>query len=195
MAAVNSGQALPDEVKAIALLDENNQSLALGSLLEDRVAVLVFLRHFGCIACSEHVSEWKPRLREFDRIGARVIFIGNGEPKHLAGFINKVGLADEPASAYTEPSQKLHRAIGLVNSVGSTVGPGAVFNALRAFSRGHLQTSVEGDAMQQGGLLITQPGGVVAYIHRERQLGDYLDVSEVLERVISLIEIENEGLL
>lgn len=186
MNAVAADEMLPDNIRTIPLINAVGESQPLGALIEDRLSVLVFLRHFGCIACQEHVGLWKPHLSEFAQADAQVLFVGNGKPDSLAKFINKTGLNHLPAEAYTEPTQALHRALGLVNSVASTLSPGAVFNALRAVSRGNFQTSVEGDPLQQGGLLLVNAQGRVVLLHRERQLGDYMKVENVLQRVRSL---------
>lgn len=183
-ADLQNGQPLPTAIREIELLDGQGEGHAVGNLIKSRIAVLVFLRHFGCIACQEHVGLWKPHLPEFNEAGARVIFIGNGKPESLRKFLGKTQLRDD--QAYTEPTQSIHRELGLVNSLGSTISPGAVFNALRAVTRGNFQTSVEGDPMQQGGVLIVDASGDIALLHRERQLGDYLDIAKARETVDAL---------
>ncbi|GHB96064.1 peroxiredoxin-like family protein [Cerasicoccus arenae] len=188
MVAVESGRELSEAVRAIALLDESGRQIPLGELLGERLTVMVFLRHFGCLACSEHVAAWKPRLAEFDRIGVRVVFIGIGQPNQIGDFIAKTGLTGEPAEVYTEPTLTLHTALGLTNSVLSTIGPTAIFNAVRALSHGNLQTSVQGNVLQQGGLIIVGRNLVVELLHRERTLGDFLAITTVLEKVTAVID-------
>lgn len=186
MATVSEGQLLPDDVRSIPLLDEAGAPTLLGELVGGHTTVLVLLRHFGCLACSERVAQWKPELPKFEELGARVIFVGNGKPDNLREFTRKAALGNPCATIHTEPTQALHRALGLVNSLGSTISPGAMFNAFRAVTKGHLQLSVEGDALQQGGVLLLDPAGKVALLHREQQLGDFLAVSKVLNRVQAL---------
>jgi hypothetical protein len=38
---------LPDDLAALPVLDLDGRSLALGDLWRERVAVIVFLRHYG----------------------------------------------------------------------------------------------------------------------------------------------------
>lgn len=183
MSAVEIDQPLPDFVSALTLLRADGDSVSVASLIEKPAMVLVFLRHFGCLACQEHVGLWKPYLAKFAELGVRVHFVGNGDVEHLRGFIDKAGLADAPADVLTDPEQHLYAALGLENSVASVLSPGAMFNALRAVARGNLQTSVEGDPTQQGGVVIVDADGKVVLIHREARLGDYLPIEDALASV------------
>ncbi|MEO0794416.1 MAG: peroxiredoxin-like family protein [Verrucomicrobiota bacterium] len=192
---VELGHTLPDSALELELLDEHGTKTTLADVLGGKLTILIFLRHFGCLACSQHASEWKPRLREFTRLGAQVVFVGNGDPEHLQGFIDKIGLDGDQAVSLTDPTKKIYQAFGLKNSVGSTVGPIAMLNAMKALSQGHLQTSIEGDPLQQGGLAIIEPNQRIGFLHRERSLGDFWDVSEILEQVMSLTQFDNEGYL
>jgi hypothetical protein len=50
-----------DRLSAATVLDPDGTSVRLGSLSEDQPAVVVRLRHFGCIFCSGHGA--RPRRR------------------------------------------------------------------------------------------------------------------------------------
>ncbi|WP_309397136.1 peroxiredoxin-like family protein [Cerasicoccus maritimus] len=183
MSAVEIGQSLPDSIRALTLLRADGESVSLASLIAKPAMVLVFLRHFGCLACREHVGLWKPHLAKFVELGVRVHFVGNGDVAHLREFIDKAGLTDASADVLTDPEQRVYAALGLENSVASVLSPGAMFNALRAVARGNIQTSVEGDPTQQGGVLIVDADGQVVLLHREARLGDYLPVEDALASV------------
>lgn len=187
MDSVNVGEPLPAEIAELPLLDEAGDRHSLGDIIAGRVTVLAFLRHFGCLACQEHVNLWKPYLDELYSLGAQVVFVGNGEVDKLRNFVAKVSLAETPARALTDPTLVSYKALGFKHSVGSTISPLAVFNVVRAISRGNIQTSVEGDPLQQGGFLITNATGEVALLHREKTLGDYLPISGAMEMVKALV--------
>lgn len=188
-------EIVPEVIQSLTILDEKGEAVPVGSLLGEKPTVLVFLRHFGCIACSEHLTAWKPRFAEFERLGIRVVLIGNGTTDHLKGFIERFGLEGEPVQAFTDPTLKLHRALSLKHSISSTMGPWSIKNALRAVSHGHWQTSVEGDPLQQGGLIIIDSDKRIQFIHCEKGVGDHVDVSDVLEAAAQLIVIQNEEIL
>lgn len=186
MGEVEHGMTLAADITALELLAPDGERVSVGSLVADSPTVFVFLRHFGCLACQEHVALWKPRLAEFASAGAVVIFIGNGDAKQLREFVQKTGLVDEPAAAYTDPEKRFYDVLGMENSLASVLSPGAMFNAVRALGRGHLQTSVQGDPTQQGGVLIVDAAKRVQLLHREARLGDYLPVEEALAKVKEL---------
>lgn len=142
--------------------------------------MLVFLRHFACIACTEHVAALSPRLQELDRMGVRVVFVGNGAPNFIEGFIERNGL-DPAFEVVTDPSLAVFRLADMERSRQSTYGPRAIFNAGRAMLRGFRQTAIEGDVLQQGGVIVVGRGGKVAYVHRDRTLGDHAPTADIID--------------
>ena len=60
------------------VLDTDGATVRLGSLWSDRPAVLVWLRHFGCLFCKEQTAEFRARANDIQGGGARLAFIGNG---------------------------------------------------------------------------------------------------------------------
>lgn len=149
--------------------------------------MLVFLRHFGCIGCSQHVHELTPRLLELHRLGLRTIFVGNGEPRYIAGFIERHGLDDKKVEVLTDPTLQSFTAMGLVRSWGATLGPLAALGAVRAFFAGHRQTWLEGDARQQGGTLLVDETGNVAYYYCNKRLGDRAPMVTVVNVALRLL--------
>ncbi|MCZ6626185.1 MAG: peroxiredoxin-like (seleno)protein, partial [Deltaproteobacteria bacterium] len=62
------------------VLKPDGTNVRLGDYWIKRPTLLVFLRHFGCMGCSQHVNELSPRLLELYNLGMRTVFVGNGEP-------------------------------------------------------------------------------------------------------------------
>jgi hypothetical protein len=44
---MNLNQGTIDELRRISVLDENNNSIEIGSFWQDQRAALIFVRHFG----------------------------------------------------------------------------------------------------------------------------------------------------
>jgi len=195
MKHVAPGAPLPGEILELKLRKPGGESIAVRELIREPATVFVFLRHFGCVACSQHITEWKARIPEFTRVGARLIFAGPGEVRRLEAFVERTGLQDEDVDALTDPTLSFQRALGLHRSIIRTIGPGSLWTALRATGQGHLQTRVEGDPFQQGGLLILDRDRRVSLLHRERRLGDHLDLSDVLSHVLAIIPLDHQTLL
>ena len=175
------GDPLPSELAASPVLDATGRASPLGDRFTEQPATLVFLRHFACLACTEYVALLAPRLHELTRLGLRVIYVGNGEPRYLDAFIERNAIDLSAVEVVTDPSLAAHRALELPRSFLSTYGPRALFGLTRALVRGFRQSTIEGDLYQQGGVLVVDREGQVAYLHRARATGDHAPTNDVVE--------------
>ena len=98
----------------------------------------------------------------------------------IEGFIEREKLAGEPVTILTDPSLKAFELAHLERSVLATVGPSAVRAAWRARKAGYRQVAIEGDKLQQGGMLLVDKSGALAFYHRNDNLGDHADPAEVV---------------
>lgn len=109
--------------------------------------------------------------------GATLQVIGNGAPMFMAGFRETTGY---DGALYTDPSLAVYRALDLRRGAGTIVSARAAMNAVRALRGGFRQGRVQGDATQQGGLLIVAPDGTIRYRHADRVAGDHAPLRDVL---------------
>lgn len=117
------------------------------------------------------------RRGDIEKAGARLVFVGNGSVAHARRFREK----HVPESdVYTDPELTAYTALGFRRSVAATLGPSSAVAFARASLRGHRQTSIEGDAWQQGGLVAMAPGGELLHVQRFRDAGGRADVEAVL---------------
>jgi hypothetical protein len=63
----------------------------------------------------------------------------------------------------TDPTLHAHRAAGFARSVWATVGPRALVADVRAWLRGYAGAGREGDAFQQGGVLLVGEDGKLLF--------------------------------
>jgi AhpC/TSA antioxidant enzyme len=180
------GSRVSDELAAIEVLDREGHGSALGLRWRDRPALLVFLRHFGCIACAEHVALMCARVPELVRLGIAVVFVGNGASQFIAGFVERNQLGGQPVELVTDPSLRSFAALALVHSRGSLVSPRALLNFLRGRLAGFRHHGIEGDSLQQGGVLLVDRGGVVRYLHRDHAAGDHAPTADVVDAALAL---------
>lgn len=127
--------------------------------------------------CREHVVQLHRRIQDIRAAGAELVVIGNGAPHFIAGFREVTGY-DGPL--YTDPSLAAYRAARFKRSAWRLVHPKAALHAARALSRGFLQGRTQGDAAQQGGVLVVRPSGEVVYRYASAMSGDHPDLDEVL---------------
>ena len=64
--------------------------------------------------------------------------------------------------------------------MGRTLGPGSLAEGIGAALRGHMQTSVEGDPWQQGGLIVMAKGGRIFHSQCNEHAGDRPDLETAL---------------
>ena len=165
---------------ATNVLDTEGGTVRLGSLWDDRVAVVVWLRHFGCLFCRQQVAELRPHEGDFEARGARLVFIGNGSPTEARTFRDEWCAG---CTLLTDPHLRSYREIGARSGVASTLGPRAWVAGIRAFAGGARQTMVKGAPFQQGGVLVVAPGDDVLYSYLSKAAGDHPAVEAVLAAV------------
>lgn len=156
------------------ILNENGDQVPMHTLWKNQTAVLVFLRHFACIACRAHAREiWGHRTR-YETKGAKIHFIGNGSPNFIDGF--KEELMIQEASIFTDPTLESFRSAGFKRGFLACIGPTAITNALKLKKKHNLPKKYEkgmGDLWQLGGVLAIAPEGRVVFQHFSEVLGDF----------------------
>jgi peroxiredoxin len=160
------------------VLNPAGESVHLADEWIDRPAVVVWLRHFGCVFCREHVAEVRAARSDIEALGAGIVFVGNGTPR-AAGWFQRKFAAD--STVLTDPDLVTYRAIGARSGLLTTLGPQVWAKGLRAFRSGARQTSTKGHGMQQGGVLVIAPGTTILYKHISNVAGDHAPVAKVLQ--------------
>lgn len=179
--ALGIGDPVPKALADIEVLDASGSPSRLGDRWADGPAAIVFLRHFGCIACTEHVTLLAPRLHELTRLGLRVLYVGNGTPPFIDGFVERNAIDLQEVEVVTDPELASHQELELTRSFGATYGPRALVALGRAFVSGFRQDSIEGDNYQQGGIVVIDREARVAYLYRDRSTGDHAPTGDVID--------------
>ncbi|MFQ5932364.1 MAG: AhpC/TSA family protein [Nitrospiraceae bacterium] len=181
------GKLIPESLASSTLLDREGRQIVLESFWAEGPALLVFMRHFGCLCLSAQITELSPRLFELHQLGIRTVFIGNGAAHFIDGFIERFGLADKKVEIVTDPPLASFRAAGLLRSWWATYGPRGLWDAVRAAGAGHVNRWGEGDAIQQGGTLLVDAQGRVAYYHRDASRGGHAPSGDIVDAAMRLI--------
>jgi hypothetical protein len=174
------GQPVSDTLAGSSVLDPAGVAGPVAACWAARDAVLVFVRHFACAGCSEHVAELRPRLAELDALEVAVALIGCGTAPQLAAFIERQQLAGHPVALFTDPTLAAYRAADLDRSWLGTLGPRAFANLAGLAVRGHRNGRSRGDLAQQGGTLYVTRAGVLSFHHRSARIGDHARVVDVV---------------
>ena len=154
----------------------------LGLLWKNKKTILIFLRHFACIACRAHaVQVWQDR-EKYEKAGAQIIFIGNGQPQYINAF--KEDLKIQEATIVTDPSLQSYRAVGFKYGFLSVVNPGSLTNVVSMAMNGHRQSIYTRDAgthWQLGGIVALNPDGRMTYHYISQSVGDFPPAQDTAE--------------
>lgn len=123
------------------------------------------------------MAELAEKRDRFEKNGVRLVIIGNGEPGHIPPYRRATGF-DGPI--YTDPDKKTYKALNFTRGMGSMLGWKSVKSLMGAVFSGHLSASIQGDSLQQGGVLIAGPGDHIHYLYRDSEAGDHPSVEAVL---------------
>jgi len=129
--------------------------------------------------CREHVVQLHHESGRIHAAGGELVVVGSGTPNFVAGFRETTHL-DGPI--YCDPGLASYRAAGLKRGVWRTINPLGIAYGVRALVRGNLQGRTQGDATQQGGVLVILPPspGRIVYEHVSQVAGDNAAAAEVV---------------
>ena len=123
------------------------------------------------------MAQLRQHIDEIHAAGAELYAIGNGAPMFIEGFRETTGFT---GPVFTDPSLAVYRAAELRRGVGTIVSLRAAARTVGALRRGFRQGRTEGDALQQGGVLVIAPDGRVLYHHVSASPGDNAPPEEII---------------
>jgi peroxiredoxin len=170
----------------VVLKDDEGNDVRLGEIWRERPAVLVFLRHWGCVFCRHLAVQLHRSRNEFDEAGVVLAAIGHGTPEQAAAFRRAQGveiplLVDTDRRTYELAGAKVATLRELLAP--RVVARGAKHTLLSRLRLGSIavhQGKIIGHAAQLGGVLVIAPDGSVRYAHLSQDAGDDPPTREVL---------------
>ena len=164
-------QSLSSRLTMVVLPDAGGREIRLGSLWASRPAVLVFLRHYGCIFCREHVAQLREHEEAFRAKGAALAAIGLGDRLYAREFSKQTSiqfplLIDEKREAYEKAELRSANLLHLLKSDYAK-------SWKRAKAAGHQQQKLLGrNPFQLGGSFVFGPGDIDRFAHYSETIGD-----------------------
>lgn len=178
-------------LEGTTVLDPEGRRIPFEQLWTDRLAVLVFVRHFGCIFCRQQIVALRPVAERVRSLGGEIIIVGNGTTAQAHAFSNE---QKTPFQVFTDPERQAYRALGMRRGVRSVMSPGVFTRTVGAWRQGFRQWKIAGDPLQQGGVVIVGPGGVEYYRFISREAGDHPPAGEILAAVESAARVRKTDL-
>jgi hypothetical protein len=165
----------------VEVLDDEGRPHRLREAWAARPCALVFVRHFGCIACRGQVAQLRPYIREIRDAGGDLVVVGTGGSPFAKAFRQDLGIPD--VEVYIDSARRAYDLAGFRRSLSSLLHPRAIWNYLRAFVSGHRYKGMQGDALQQGGVLVTAPDDAIAFRYVSKVSGDHPEAQQILAAV------------
>jgi len=181
------------------LHDPEGHPVRLGDLWSERPAVLVFVRHFGCVFCRELAVDIHRHREDFEKADVELVVIGHGSAAHAADFRK---LQNVDLRLLVDPDREVYKLAGAkVATLNELIGPRQILRGLRATVLSRLgqgsiavhQGKILGHAAQLGGVLIIAPDGTVRYAHLSEESGDNPPAREVLAAARAIRPHLNSG--
>jgi alkyl-hydroperoxide reductase/thiol specific antioxidant family protein len=98
-----------------------------------------------------------------------LVVVGSGAPMFIEGFRETTGFT---GPIYTDPSLEVYKAAQLKRGMGTMLKLGAAAATVGSLRRGFRQGRTQGDATQQGGVLVIARDGRILYHHISGYPGD-----------------------
>jgi hypothetical protein len=131
--------------------------------------------------CRRQVAEVRPVLPEIRRAGGDMVIVGTGDPFAAQVFRDDLKIPD--VEVFSDEPRAAFALAGFHRGITTLLRPQAIGNYLRAFLAGHRPKRKQGDALQQGGVLVVGPDGTVFYRYSSRAAGDHPDPLDLLAAV------------
>jgi len=168
---------MPHVLDGLTVFDPDGRPLRLGELWVDHSAVLVFVRHFGCLFCRQQIAELSAQRDRLRSLGAELIVIGHGTIEEARALREELRLT---SPIFTDPGRDAYRALGMRRGWHTSLSPRVILRAARARWMGFRQTRIAGDPFQQGGVVVIARGGEERYRFISREAGDHPRPSEIV---------------
>jgi len=165
----------------VEVLDVEGRPHRLREAWAARSCALIFVRHFGCIACREQVAQLRPYMREIRDAGGDLVVVGTGAPYFAKAFRQDLGISD--VDVYIDSARRAYDLAGFRRGVSGLLHPRAIWNYLLAFVSGHRYKGMQGDALQQGGVLVVAPDDGIAFRYVSKMSGDHPEAEQILAAV------------
>ena len=111
-----------------------------------------------------------------------LVVVGNGAPMFIAGFRETTGFT---GPIYTDPSLEVYKAAQLKRGLGTFMKLGAVKATVGSVARGFRQGRTQGDATQQGGVIVIARDGRVLYHHISEYPGDNASPDDIRSHMLA----------
>ncbi len=165
-----------EKLGAIQVQELDGGWVELGSLWTERPAAIVWLRHYGCLFCREQAAQLRKVAAEAEQLGNLAI-VSTGSVEQGRGFDKTHG---KGLRSLVDTEKKTYKTLSFRRGGRSTYDPRTYIRAVQAAAHGFIQGRTQGDAFQQGGVVVLAEGGEPVFFQRSEFAGDHARLEEIL---------------
>lgn len=146
------------------VLLHSGETVPFATLYADRPLGLVFVRHFGCVFCREHVASLRGET------DLNLVFVGMGSPEATRDWRDGIR---SPHPFICDQERELYRHFLLPEGrFGQMFNPRTFGLGFRAALKGHGVGKPVGNPWQLAGAFVIAIDGQVRWEHRSRDAAD-----------------------
>lgn len=108
------GDTAPD----FELLDSSGKKVKLSSFWNDKPALLLFWRHYGCSCGRDRAARLQDEYAKYLELGANIVIIGQGEPERAAAYAEKNKIT---CPVLCDPTHQVYQAYDLLEGKTSQI--------------------------------------------------------------------------
>ena len=124
------------------------------------------------------MADIQTNISTFNKINVRIVVIGNGLPNFIEGFKEETGYQGE---IFTDPSLQTYQLLNFKKSVSSLLGLKTFKSAFNAMKSGYGQKGIQGNAFQQGGVIVIHPVDTPVYFYISKEAGDHAPLDDIVK--------------
>jgi peroxiredoxin len=150
----------------------------------DHPLVVVFMRHFGCVFCREHLILLGRAYDDIRVAGGEVVSIFQYRAESTHNFCRSRHV---PFQCLGDPARSSYRAVGLGRGRRKEyLGLNSWKYRRRASRVGARSGLPRGDVAQRPGTFVVDPAGITAFAHYNRDSSDNPSVDDVIAAVATV---------
>jgi len=124
-----------DQAPNFELQDSTGATVQLHNFWQDKPALVLFWRHYGCGCGMERARRLQNEYADYINLGAKVVIIGQGEPERAALYIHNRNI---PCPVLCDPTYTVYQAYDLLEGKPSQI----VFDAPDKLLQCDLETGI-----------------------------------------------------
>jgi peroxiredoxin len=107
-----------DKAPNFQLQNSQGERVDLQDFWQAKPTLILFWRHFGCSCGMDRIARLKDEFTEYEKLGANVVVIGQGEPERSGAYAKTHGL---PYPILSDPDFEVYQSYGVLEGKASQV--------------------------------------------------------------------------